>query len=133
MEVHIFTKVKNIDGWKKEKNFSVISFHKFLIFPNMDFFQKMLNVSSEHSVHKNDISGPLAETDSDEATQRCSVRKVFLKLFFAKFIGKHLCWSLFLINFKLEVSSLKETPAQKFSCGFLQIPREHVSLQKHSR
>ena len=50
----------------------------------MDFFQKMLNVSSEHSVHRNDISGPLAETDSDEATQRCSVRKVFLKLFFYK-------------------------------------------------
>ena len=93
----------------------------------------MLNVSSEDSVHKNDISGPLAETDSDEATQRRSVRKVFLKLFFTKFIGKHLCWSLFLIKFKLEVSSLKETPAQKFYCRFLQILREHVSLQKHSR
>ena len=31
--VHTFTKIKNTDGWKKEKKNSVISFQKFLIFP----------------------------------------------------------------------------------------------------
>ena len=34
MGVHIFTKIKNTDGWKKKKKmyFSVISFQEFLIF-----------------------------------------------------------------------------------------------------
>ena len=80
-------------------------------------------------VNKNDISVPLAEIDSDEAAQRCLVRKLILN-FFAKFIGKHLCRSLFLL--KLQDSSLKETPAQKFSSRFLQILKEHVSLQDNS-
>ena len=31
--VHIFTKIRNTDGWKKKKNWGVISFQKFLIFP----------------------------------------------------------------------------------------------------
>ena len=36
--VHIFTKIKNTDGWKqKKKYFSVISFQKFLIFPKCAF------------------------------------------------------------------------------------------------
>ena len=45
-----------------------------------------------------------------------------------KFIGKHLCWSLLLI--KLQVSSLKETPAQTFSCRFLQILKQHTFIYK---
>ena len=32
--VHIFTKIKNTDGWKKKKMyFSVIAFQEFLTFP----------------------------------------------------------------------------------------------------
>ena len=80
-------------------------------------------------VNKNDISVPLAEIDSDEAAPRFPVRKVFL-IFFAKFIPKHLCGSLFLI--KSQAFSLKETPARKFSCRFLQILKEHVYLQNNS-
>ena len=60
----------------------------------------------------NDISVPLAKIDSDEVAPRCPVRKVFLN-FFAKFIGKHTCRSLFLIT--LQASSIRETPAQRFS------------------
>ena len=60
----------------------------------------------------NDISVPLAKIDSDEVAPRCPVRKVFLN-FFAKFIGKHACRSLFLIT--LQASSLRETPGQRFS------------------
>ena len=38
--VHIFTKIKNADGWKKKKKFfSVISFQKFLIFPICAFLE----------------------------------------------------------------------------------------------
>ena len=78
------------------------------------------------------ISAPLAETDSDEAGPSCPVRKLFYFLFFAfpKIIGKHLCGSLLLIN--LQVFSLKETPARKFSCRFIQILKEHVYLKNHS-
>ena len=36
--VHIFTKIKNKDGWKKKKSFfSGISFQKFLIFTTWPF------------------------------------------------------------------------------------------------
>ena len=49
MGVHIFTKIKNTDSWKKKKKiFSVISFQKFLIFP-IWAFTEMFKVSSEHS------------------------------------------------------------------------------------
>ena len=54
----------------------------------------------------------------------------FFFFFFAKLIGKHLCRSLFLVN--KQAFSLKETPAQKFSCRFLQILQEHVYLKNHS-
>ena len=76
------------------------------------------------------ISAPLPEIDSDEAAPRCPVRKLFLFFFSGKFIGKHLCRSLFLIN--LQTFSLKETPARTFSCRFLQILKEHVYLKNHS-
>ena len=46
--IHIFTKIINIRGWKQKKKLPVISFHRFLIFP-ICIFQKMLNVSLEHS------------------------------------------------------------------------------------
>ena len=71
-----------------------------------------------------------AEIDSDEAAPRCPVRNLFLTIFFAKLIRKHLCGSLFLVN--LQAFSLKETPAQKFSCRFLQILKEHVNLKNQS-
>ena len=36
--VHIFTKIKNTDGWKYEKKFFlVVSFQKFLVFPICTF------------------------------------------------------------------------------------------------
>ena len=78
------------------------------------------------------ISAPLAETDSDEAGPSYPVRKLFYFLFFPflKIIGKHLCGSLLLIN--LQVFSLKETLARKFSCRFIQILQEHVYLKNHS-
>ena len=79
--------------------------------------------------NKNDISVPLTEIDSDEATPRCPFRKVFLN-FFAKFIGKHLCGSPFLIM--LQAFSLKEAPAPKFCCRFLQILKQQVYLQNNS-
>ena len=31
--VHIFTKIKNTDGWRQKNFFSVVSFWKFVIFP----------------------------------------------------------------------------------------------------
>ena len=48
---------------------------------------------------------------------------------FTKFTKKHLYRSLFSI--KLQASGLKETPAQKFSCRFFQIFKDHVSLQNN--
>ena len=58
-----------------------------------------------------------------------SCQKVVVNFFSGKFIGKHLCGSLFLIN--LQAFSLKETPARTFSCRFLQILKEHVYLKNH--
>ena len=57
--------------------------------------------------------------------RRCSVRKVVLRNF-AKFIGKHLCQSLF-FNIKLQAEACifikKETLAQVFSCEFCEISK----------
>ena len=56
---------------------------------------------------------------------RSSRLQVFFKIgalkSFANFIGKHLCWSLFLKNLQGEVLQLywKKTPAQVFSCEVL--------------
>ena len=42
MGVHIFTKIKNADGWKKKKMyFSVISFQEFLNFPVWTFSENV--------------------------------------------------------------------------------------------
>ena len=48
---HIFTKAKNADDWKKKKIYIFLSYFisEILNFSNMDFFLKMLNVSSKHS------------------------------------------------------------------------------------
>ena len=74
------------------------------------------------------ISAPLAKTDSDDAAPRRRVRKLFLIIFSRKFIGKHLCGILFLMN--LQAFNLKETPARTFSCTFLQVLKKHVYLKK---
>ena len=40
MGAHIFTKIKNTDGWEKKKiSFSVIVFQEFLIFPIWAFLE----------------------------------------------------------------------------------------------
>ena len=45
---------------------------------------------------------------------------------FAIFIGKHLCWSLLLINF------IKKTPTQVFSCKYCEIFK-NTYLKEHLR
>ena len=58
--------------------------------------------------------------------RKCSMKKLFLKL--GIFTGKHLCWSLFLIKFRVEGLKLyeKETPTQVFlniliSCDYVPV------------
>ena len=48
--------------------------------------------------------------------ERCSVKKDVLKNF-VNLIGKHLCWSLFLIKLKAQA----DTPTQVFSCEIYKI------------
>ena len=54
--------------------------------------------------------------------RRCSIKKAVLKNF-AKFIGKHLCWSLFLINLQTykPATLLEKTPTQVLSCECCEI------------
>ena len=92
-------------------------------------FDKVLNTLLKLDIRQQIKSLFKANDISEEVAPRCPVRKVFL-IFFAKFIGKHMCRSLFLI--KSQASSLKETPAQRFSCRFLQIIKENVYLQNIS-
>ena len=49
----------------------------------------------------------------------------FLKIF-AKFTGKQLCWSLFLINFATCYFFKKETPVQKFSCEYFKTFKNNI-------
>ena len=52
MGVHIFTKSKNTDVWKKKKRIFWYSISEIPNFFYMNFFQKMLKVLSEHSFNK---------------------------------------------------------------------------------
>ena len=63
--------------------------------------------------------------------QRCSVKKGALKKF-ANFIGKGLCWSLFLIKLQaLRLKKKKKTPAQIFSCGICEISKNTFFEEIH--
>ena len=48
--IFLITKIKNTDGWRKKKFFQLFHFRNSSFFINA-FFQKMLNVSSEHSIN----------------------------------------------------------------------------------
>ena len=61
--------------------------------------------------------------------QRCSVKKCVLRNF-AKFLGKHLCQSPFLIKKKKEKTEKKETLAQVFSCEFYEVSK-NIFVTKH--
>ena len=52
---------------------------------------------------------------------------------FAKFTGKHLCWSLFLTKFQVSgLQFAKNTPAQEFFCEFCEIFR-NIFFTEHLR
>ena len=60
--------------------------------------------------------------NSRSSHQRCSIEKAVLKNF-AIFTGKHLRWSLFLIELQVwgPATVLKETPAKVFFCAYCEI------------
>ena len=77
---------------------------------SMKFFQNLKDISSWHM----SMNSPNRSSHC-----RCSIKKGVLKTF-AKFTGKHLCWSLFLTKF-----IKKETLAQLFSCKFCENSKKH--------
>ena len=65
-------------------------------------------------------------TSSEAVVRRCSVKKVFLKIF-AKFTGKHLCQSLF-----FNKVNKKEALAQMFPCKIYEISKKTFSYRTPS-
>ena len=55
------------------------------------------NTTPFHVVFQRNASSNAATTESRSNHQRCSVKKVNLKIS-TKFTGKHLCWNLFLLK-----------------------------------
>ena len=53
--------------------------------------------------------------------------------YFAKFKGKHLCWSLVLNKVAACNVNKKETPARVFSCEFYEIFKKTYSVEKNLR
>ena len=71
-------------------------------------------------------------TGSKSSHRRCSIKKAVLKNF-AIFKGKHLTWSLFLINLQAwRSATLKKTPTQLFSFEFCEIFKNTYS-EEHVR
>ena len=63
--------------------------------------------------------------------QKCSIKKAIINNF-AKFTGKHLCWSLLLLKLKAFRSAtlLKENPTLMFFCKYCEIFK-NVYFEKH--
>ena len=72
--------------------------------------------------------------NSRSSHQRCSIEKAVLKNF-AIFTGKHLHWSLFLIELQVwgPATVLKETPAKVFFCAYCEIFKNTYFQEKLQR
>ena len=99
---------------------SSISFLPNSIFLVSSFIFRFVYILGTHRLQKEDQQNQ----SNLEATRRCFVRKDVLKNV-AKFIGKHLCQSLFCIKMLALICNFikNETLAQLLSCEFCEISK----------